>query len=265
MLLRPLVISLALLAVLAAPASSEAAGRPDVAALQVALRANGLYQGDVDGISGPMTRTALLRFQRQNGIRATGKVGYVTRCKLGALGKPLLGQRDLVRGRVGWDVASLEFRLRRFGLHAAKLDGRFDRATVAALKRFQRARGLDPDGIAGTRTFRALAGRTSRAPKTRAVVHTVGPNWHAGQRDRDLLVSCYRESLRVADELAAASVAFPAISAGVYGWPIPDAGRAAIEGVLDAAPGLESVREVRFVLFGRTTYDAFAAALAERD
>jgi O-acetyl-ADP-ribose deacetylase (regulator of RNase III) len=60
-------------------------------------------------------------------------------------------------------------------------------------------------------------------------------------------------------------VAFPAISAGVYGWPISDAGRAAVEGVLSIAPALESVREVRFVLFGTSTYDAFAAALAERD
>ena len=68
-------------------------------------------------------------------------------------------------GRVGWDVASLEFRLRRFGLPAAKLDGRFDAATAAALKRFQRARGLDPDGIAGGRTFRALArGKSRSAP-----------------------------------------------------------------------------------------------------
>ena len=110
------------------------------------------------------------------GSGPTGKVGYLTRCKLGALGKPLLGQRAARRGRVGWDVASLEFRLRRFGLPAGKLDGRFDAATAAALKRFQRARGLDPDGIAGGRTFRALA-RGQRAGRTvvRAVIHTVRP------------------------------------------------------------------------------------------
>ena len=172
---RIVVIVVAVAAAFGITGPAVAAQSAKVAALQVALRANGLYKGDVDGISGPMTRTALIRFQRQNGIRATGKVGYVTRCKLGRLGKPLLGQRDLVRGRVGWDVASLEFRLRRFGLPAAKLDGRFDAATVAALKRFQRARGLDPDGIAGAQTFRALAGRTSRAKVVRPVVHTVRP------------------------------------------------------------------------------------------
>ncbi len=175
---RIVVIVVAVAAALSITGAAVAAQSAKVAALQVALRANGLYQGEVDGISGPMTRSALLRFQRRHGIRATGKVGYVTRCKLGALGKPLLGQRELRSGRVGWDVASLEFRLRRFGLPAGKLDGRFDAATAAALKRFQRARGLDPDGIAGRRTFGALArGKSgkSRATVVRAVIHTVRP------------------------------------------------------------------------------------------
>ena len=172
---RIVVIVVAVAAALSITGPAVAAQSAKVAALQVALRANGLYKGEVDGISGPMTRSALVRFQRRHGIRATGKVGYITRCKLGALGKPLLGQRELRRGRVGWDVASLEFRLRRFGLPAGKLDGRFDAATAAALKRYQRARGLDPDGIAGGRTFRALARGKSQATVVRAVIHTVRP------------------------------------------------------------------------------------------
>ena len=170
---RIVVIVAAVAAALSITGPAVAAQSAKVAALQVALRANGLYKGEVDGISGPMTRRAVVRFQRRHGIRATGKVGYVTRCKLGALGKPLLGQRVLVSGRVGWDVASLEFRLRRFGLPAAKLDGRFDAATVAALKRFQQARGLAPDGIAGGRTFRALARGKAQGTVARAVTHTV--------------------------------------------------------------------------------------------
>ena len=170
---RIVVIVAAVAAALSIAGPAVAAQSAKVAALQVALRANGLYKGEVDGISGPMTRSAVVRFQRRHGIRATGKVGYLTRCELGALGKPLLGQRQLVRGRVGWDVASLEFRLRRFGLPAAKLDGRFDAATVVALKRFQRARGLDPDGIAGGRTFRALARGKTQGTVVRAVIHTV--------------------------------------------------------------------------------------------
>ncbi len=100
-----------------------------------------------------------------------------TRCKLGKLGAPLLGQRQLASGRVGWDVTSLEFRLRAFGLPAKRVDGRFDAATKAALARFQRARGLTPDGIAGAKTFRALVrGRSSTTTAGRvAIVHRVRP------------------------------------------------------------------------------------------
>ena len=155
--MRRIVVIAAAVAALGISGPAVAAQSAKVAALQVALRANGLYTGQVDGISGPLTRGALLSFQRRNGIRATGKLGYLTRCKLGRLGRPLLGQRQLASGRVGWDVASLEFRLRSYGLPVLRIDGRFDAATAAALERFQRARGLDPDGIAGTRTFRALA------------------------------------------------------------------------------------------------------------
>ena len=176
------VIVVAAAAVLATAAPCAAAQSAKVAALQVALRSHGLYTGAVDGVSGPMTRHALIRFQRRNGIRATGKVGMATRCKLGKLGTPLLGQRQLSRGRVGWDVASLEFKLRAFGLPAQRVDGRFDAATAAALRRFQRVRGLTPDGIAGARTFRALVrGGKTRGVKPKppaaagAVVHVVEP------------------------------------------------------------------------------------------
>ena len=179
---RTVVIVLAAAVALALAGPAVAAQSAKVAALQVALRSKGMYAGAVDGISGPKTRTALLAFQRTHGIRATGKVGHATRCKLGPLGTPLLGQRELRRGRVGWDVASLEFRLRRFGLSPKRVDGRFDSATAAALRRFQRARGLDPDGIAGPRTFRALTRTPTKAvaPKPRTkprtkptLIHTV--------------------------------------------------------------------------------------------
>src|SRR5882757_8412397 len=73
---------------------------------------------------------------------------------------------------------------------------------------------------------------------------------------RELLASCYRESLRVADELGAATVAFPAISTGVYGWPMDDGARIAVKTVRAAAT---SVREVRFVLFDSAAYGAFVA------
>ncbi|MGP9017494.1 O-acetyl-ADP-ribose deacetylase [Streptomyces sp. BR1] len=92
------------------------------------------------------------------------------------------------------------------------------------------------------------------------VIHTVGPVW---QRDEDrsaLLASCYRESLRVAGELGARTVAFPAISTGVYGWPMDDGARIAVRTVRQAAAA--PVEEVRFVLFGETAYTAFEEALA---
>jgi LysM repeat protein len=140
-----------------APSGLAASAR--VAALQIGLRANGFDPGPVDGVRGQMTTKALRAFQLKKGIRATGHIGRATRRALGALGHPLLGQRELGMGAVGWDVAVLEFRLRRFGLSRFAVDGRFTESTAGALQRYQRRRGLEPDGIAGPRTYRALAGR----------------------------------------------------------------------------------------------------------
>lgn len=91
------------------------------------------------------------------------------------------------------------------------------------------------------------------------VIHVVGPNYNAGQRDRALLTSCYRRALEVADELGAKTVAFPLVSAGVYGWPREDAAAAAIETLRGTKTQVE---QARMVAFGRTTYDVIAAALA---
>lgn len=87
------------------------------------------------------------------------------------------------------------------------------------------------------------------------VIHTVGPVWSASEDRSALLASCYRESLRIADELGARTVAFPAISTGVYRWPMDDAARIATETVRDTPT---SVQEVRFVLFDDRAYEAFA-------
>ncbi len=140
---------------LAGPA--VAAGSSSVAALQVALRAHGRYVAVVDGVQGPLTESALASFQRSKGLTSTGSVGPATRSALGSLGRPLLGQRELSVGAVGWDVSALEFRLTRFGLVQKAVDGRFTAATARALQRFQAARGLTADGIAGKLTYKALA------------------------------------------------------------------------------------------------------------
>ncbi|MEU2336107.1 O-acetyl-ADP-ribose deacetylase [Streptomyces sp. NPDC006654] len=110
----------------------------------------------------------------------------------------------------------------------------------------------------GLATGQAVA-TTAGELDARWVIHTVGPV-HATTEDRSaLLASCYRESLRRADELGARTVAFPAISTGVYGWPMDDGARIAVTTVRETDTAVE---EVRFVLFDERAYDAFAAQLA---
>lgn len=93
----------------------------------------------------------------------------------------------------------------------------------------------------------------------RWVIHTVGPNRHAGQTDPALLASCFTRSLEVAAGLGAASVAFPAVSAGVYGWDVAEVARIAVDAVRSAeAPGVD---DVRFVLFSDDAQAAFDAVL----
>jgi O-acetyl-ADP-ribose deacetylase (regulator of RNase III) len=109
----------------------------------------------------------------------------------------------------------------------------------------------------GLPTGRAVATTAGRLP-ARWVIHTVGPVW-SGQEDRsDLLASCYRESLRVAEDLGARTVAFPAISTGIYRWPLDDGARIALRTVREAGAGID---EVRFVLFDQAAYDIFEAEL----
>jgi Transglycosylase SLT domain/Putative peptidoglycan binding domain/LysM domain len=145
-----------------APGGLAASAR--VAALQVGLRAHGFHPGPVDGVAGPMTRRATLAFQRRKGLKCDGRLDRATRRALGRRGRPLLGQRQLAIGAVGWDVAVLEFRLRRYGLGTRAVDGKFTRRTAVALRRYQNRRGLVSDGIAGPKTYRSLAGRrTARA------------------------------------------------------------------------------------------------------
>jgi O-acetyl-ADP-ribose deacetylase len=112
-----------------------------------------------------------------------------------------------------------------------------------------------PDGLAtgdaGWTTAGGLAARW--------VIHVVGPDRNAGQTDRSLLTSCYVRALEVADELGARSVAFPLVSAGVYGWPKDDAVAAALEVFRTADTQVE---EARIVAFDRATYDLVAAQLS---
>ncbi|RLU81323.1 O-acetyl-ADP-ribose deacetylase [Streptomyces griseocarneus] len=110
----------------------------------------------------------------------------------------------------------------------------------------------------GLPTGRAVPTTAGRLP-ARWVIHTVGPVFQVSGGDESLLASCYRESLRVADELGARTVAFPAISTGVYRWPMEDAARIAVETVRQTETNVE---EVRFVLFDERAYEAFAAQVS---
>ncbi|MGW1809011.1 O-acetyl-ADP-ribose deacetylase [Streptomyces sp. NPDC002078] len=106
----------------------------------------------------------------------------------------------------------------------------------------------------GLPTGQAVA-TTAGELDARWVIHTVGPVYSESEDRSALLASCYRESLRAADELGARTVAFPAVSTGVYRWPMEDAARIAVETVRNTATAVE---EVRFVLFDERAYEAFA-------
>lgn len=109
--------------------------------------------------------------------------------------------------------------------------------------------------LGGCETGDAKATTGGRLP-ARYVIHTVGPVWHGGASgEPELLASCHRRSLDIARELGARTVAFPAISCGIYGYPIAEAARIALATVREHAQGLELVR---FVLFNDETYEAFA-------
>ena len=112
-----------------------------------------------------------------------------------------------------------------------------------------------PDGLP---TGQAVATGGGDLP-ARWVIHTVGPVYSSSEDRSGLLASCHTESLRLADELGAETVAFPAISTGVYGYPVEEASIVAIGAVRRART---KVREVRFVLFGRPAFEAFERALA---
>ena len=122
----------------------------------MALKAVNTYPGAIDGLRGPMTTRAVRRFQRRKRLTVDGVAGPQTRRALGRRGRPRLGSRAMHRGNRGWDVAALQFGLRRRGFSPGSVDGGFGHGTRAAVVRFQRSRGLGVDGVAGPATLRSL-------------------------------------------------------------------------------------------------------------
>lgn len=157
---RPRIIAAAALAAALASATQATAANPQIAGLQVALRAQGLYCGAIDGIAGRATVAGTRAFQRLHHLPVTGRSDARTREQLGPLGRPLFGSRQLRAGMIGSDVAVLQFLLARQGI-ATPVNGYFDRPTLRALAVYQRRSRLAADAVAGARTLAVLSHRAA--------------------------------------------------------------------------------------------------------
>jgi LysM repeat protein len=164
-------------AVAAIPASLASSGRnPQIAGLQVALRAQGLYRGPIDAISGPGTVDAVRVFQRTEGLPVTGLADARTRAALGPLGRPLFGARALKRGAFGWDVAVLQFLLVHQGI-TVPVNAYFDGPTSHGVRLMQQRLHLRADGVVGPHTLRGLVDREP-VPLARGVAVAARPKAH---------------------------------------------------------------------------------------
>ena len=158
---------------------------------------------------------------------------------------------DLTHQRVDVVVNAASNRMRGGG----GVDGAIHRAGGPAILRDCIARF--PDGIATGDAGWTTAGDLP----ARWVVHTVGPNYAAGQRDRTLLRSCYRRSLAIADSLGATTVAFPLISSGIFAWPLADAIEIAVD-TIAATP--TTVDHVMIVTIDDATHRRVHAQILRR-
>jgi murein DD-endopeptidase MepM/ murein hydrolase activator NlpD len=146
-----------LLAAVVLPAPAYGVPTPGVAALQVGLRAHGLYKGSIDGIRGPRTIAAVRKLQKRSAIAVDGVPGPQTRRALGRFARHRLGSRPLRIGLAGWDVAALQFELATHGFPSGTFDGIFGPHVQHALRSFQRWAALHVDGVSGRATLAALS------------------------------------------------------------------------------------------------------------
>jgi O-acetyl-ADP-ribose deacetylase (regulator of RNase III) len=136
------------------------------------------------------------------------------------------------------------------------VDGAIHRAGgPAILEECRKIRQVQhPDGLPPGKAVATAAGRLP----SKYVIHTVGPIWRGGAANEPaLLASCYRECIRLADELKLASLAFPSISTGAYGYPVEAAAEVALKAVVEALREARHVATVRMVLFGAHDYQVY--------
>jgi O-acetyl-ADP-ribose deacetylase len=148
-------------------------------------------------------------------------------------------------------------------VNAANAELRIGGGVAGALHRAA-GPGLEEEGraLAPIRPGEAVVTSGHRLPN-RWVIHCLGPVYGRDEPAEELLASCYAEALRRADERRMTSVAFPAISTGAFGYPLEPAARVALRTVVTAAPSLEHVRRIRFVLYDEEARRAHARVLAE--
>jgi len=184
MRLRTLLAAVVVAAAMAAtPAGLASGGRnPQIAGLQVALRAQGLYRGPIDAISGPGTVAAVRDFQRMQGLPVTGLANARTREALGPLGRPLFGARTLRRGAFGWDVAVLQYLLVRQGI-SVPINAYYDAPTLHGVRLMQGRLHLRRDGVVGPHTLGALV-RREPVPLAHGVTVAVHHASHHQHRHR---------------------------------------------------------------------------------
>jgi O-acetyl-ADP-ribose deacetylase (regulator of RNase III) len=175
----------------------------------------------------------------------------MTECSFGAT------RVKLVQGDITEETADAIANAANTGLRGGGgVDGAIHRAGGPAIMEACRA-------IGGCATGDAVA-TTAGDLQAERVIHTAGPVWKGGERgEAEKLASCYRRCLQVARAEGCASIAFPSISTGVYGYPVAEAARVALRAVREELGAEDPIGHVRFVLFDRPTFEAYAAALDE--
>jgi O-acetyl-ADP-ribose deacetylase len=177
----------------------------------------------------------------------------VLRIALGERVLVVIGPADITRERADAIVNAANSSLLGGGGVDGAIHSSGGPAILEACRQVVARIGRLPAGQAAATT----AGRLN----AKYVIHTVGPFWSGGVRgEAETLASCHQESIRIADELHLASIAFPAISTGAYGYPADQAAHIAVGSAAEALTKATHVCEVRFVLFDSKTFEHYAEA-----